>query len=82
MTHQRSQCKWLLLIGSYLAENSTASDIIKTFLASDSLDNQSSDYSSSNFTWSLTDDDSNQFQLDVMELNIQGDQWIMRTQQI
>ena len=46
-------------------ENSPASDIIKTFSASDSLDNQSSDYSSSNFTWSLTGDDSNQFQLDV-----------------
>ena len=46
-------------------KNSPASDIIKTFSASDSLDNQSSDYSSSNFTWSLAGDDSNQFQLDI-----------------
>ena len=62
-------------------ENSPASDIIKTFSASDSLDNQSSDYSSSNFTWSLTGDDSNQFQLDVNgNLTGSGDQWIMRTQ--
>ena len=66
MTHQRSQTQvapldrklfgWKILLPVIL---------LNLFLASDSLDNQSSDYSSSNFTWSLTGDDSNQFQLDV-----------------
>ena len=47
------------------SENIPANTVIKTFIADDSEDNKSLDYSSSNFSWSLGGLDSNQFQLDI-----------------
>ena len=47
------------------SENTPASTVIRTFIADDSEDNKSLDYSSSNFSWSLGGSDANQFQLDI-----------------
>lgn len=46
-------------------ENTPAVTTIKSFVTDDSEDNQSADYSSANFSWSLGGADANQFTLDI-----------------